>query len=469
MDFLLNVTILTISMKTRILLLINHLAYGGAARGVALWTKILADTDYDTTVLTYYSQPNEYPLDSRVKRINLFTSHQNYMELTEKISVCQKLLNQYLSHNTYDILIPLLFECNIIASTCPNRPNRTTQTILNSPWHNEQGFKLCMRDWAIQKQGSVILQNAEQAEYFNTPLFKHVKKYIVHNPLNPDIIHLKKDNYLPIKNIVTVGRLVPQKNHALMIEIIRILRDEFHENYHLDIFGAGELQEQLQQQINTNHLNNLIKLKGHSNDIFHELINYDLFLMTSLHEGTPNALLEAMGLGLPSLAVKCRTGITELIQNNKNGYFVDSYDPHIIAKKIHEINQPKQLEAIGKQARQDMFNRYSTDKVQTELVTAIEDLLHSKPKKHRAIIPPYLPVTQEEYQNYFEYTLYAIKNASYSFGKQIFNHTRHVLKNINLSISISHEVLQVYYEKLHKNDFKHMYQYLKKNSPDKNS
>ena len=41
-------------MKTKILLLINHLAYGGAARGVALWSKMLADANYHVTVLTFY-------------------------------------------------------------------------------------------------------------------------------------------------------------------------------------------------------------------------------------------------------------------------------------------------------------------------------------------------------------------------------------------------------------------------------
>ena len=446
-------------MKTRVLLLINHIRDGGAARAATLWAKILTNANYHVTILTYYPFNNEYYLNPHVTRASLFSDIDAFSQITQKTIACKKKLEQYLAQNPQDILIPFIINCNLFSAFYQqNNITTITQTIRNSPWDKEQVFELAMRDWAIQKQGSVILQNAEQAEYFNTPLFKHVKKYIVHNPLNPDIIHLKKDNYLPIKNIVTVGRLVPQKNHALMIEIIRILRDEFHENYHLDIFGAGELQEQLQQQINTNHLNNLIKLKGHSNDIFHELINYDLFLMTSLHEGTPNALLEAMGLGLPSLAVKCRTGITELIQNNKNGYFVDSYDPHIIAKKIHEINQPKQLEAIGKQARQDMFNRYSTDKVQTELVTAIEDLLHSKPKKHRAIIPPYLPVTQEEYQNYFEYTLYAIKNASYSFGKQIFNHTRHVLKNINFETTTTSR--KTYAICLRLNQYDILYEYL---------
>ena len=193
-------------MKKRVMLLIYHLADGGAERAVTLWAKMLADAKYDVTVATFYPHPNEYPLNPYVKHINLMPSYQQYIHSTYNIAACKKHLDQYLAENPQDILIPFLLFCNILATSDYNKQiSVVTQTVRDSPWHNEQGFKLCMRDWAIQKQGSVILQNAEQAEYFNTPLFKHVKKYIVHNPLNPDIIHLKKDNYLPIKNIVTVG------------------------------------------------------------------------------------------------------------------------------------------------------------------------------------------------------------------------------------------------------------------------
>ena len=454
-------------MRTRVLLLIYHLADGGAERGVSLWATMLADANYDVTVLTYYPRSDEYPLDKRVTRDNLFASYQDYLLLNDKQAACKKLLNEYLDKHHQDIIIPSLFGCNLLTATC-NRiaQNRViiTQTILDSPWDKEQGFELSMRDWAIQKQGSVILQNTEQAEYFNTPLFKHVKKYVVHNSLNPLIEKIYKTEYHPIKKIVTAGRLASQKNHSLMIDVIRILREVYKENYELDIFGVGELQEHLQQQIDSSNLGNLVKLRGRSTDIFHELIKYDLFIMTSLHEGTPNALLEAMGLGLPSLAVKCRTGITELIQDNINGYVVKSDNPYTIAKRIHEINQPKQLEAIGKQARQDMLKRFTSDKIKAELVNVIENLLHNKPKTHRAIITPCEFLGQDKFQSYFEDTLYLIRNSNYQLGKQIFKHARHTLSTLNhIKISTSNKNVLFYLICLRRNQFKILYDYFNNN------
>ncbi len=442
----------------KITILIYHLTDGGAERAVTLWAKILSDAGYQVTVLTYYPRDNEYPLDNRVIRANLMSSYEEYLACEDKTTYCKSLLQEYLTTHSPDLSIPSTFRCHLSATICARKGLKVIQTIRNSPWDKEQGFKLSLRDWAIQRQGSVILQNAEQAEYFNTPLFKHVKKYIVHNPLNPQIMNIKKEQYRELKKIAAVGRLVPQKNHALMIETIRVLRDEYHENYELDIFGTGELEAQLQKQINDNHLNNQVKLCGRQNNIFNILLNYDLFFIASAYEGIPNALLEAMGLGLPALAIKCRTGITELIKNDKNGYIIDNYDAKALAKKIHEINNKNQLERIGKQARKDMITRYSIDKIQAELTHAIESLLKGKEKLNRATLANCQFTSQEEYQYYFEYSFRLIKMVDKKFGKQIFNHVRHTLKaakDINVSPS-----KKIYYTCLCKNNFKRLYHHL---------
>ncbi len=417
-------------MGRKVLILIQHLANGGAERVVPLWAQMLTNAGYTVTVLTYYPAPNEYPLDPRVTRAYLAASFEQYSQFRDRRVVCKKLLEEYLAQHPQDLILPHLESPNIISALCDSKHEIITQTILNSPWDKEYGLNLILQDWSIQRRGSVILQNTEQMEYFNTPEFAHVKKYVVHNPLNPAITEIKKDTYGKIKKIVAVGRLVSQKNHALMIEAIRILRDEFHENYYLDIYGVGELQETLQTQIDQAKLSDQVKLCGRSDDIFHVLINYDLFLIASAYEGMPNSLLEAMGLGVPSLAIKCRTGITELINDGKNGYILDSYNAHDLATKIHAINNPTQLERIGKQARTDM-TRYATENIQAELVAVVQDLLDNPPPITAAPLPPIPNIT--DYYHYFENSLRVIKMANYTIGQQLFDHARNTLQNAKIS------------------------------------
>ena len=355
------------------------MANGGAERVATLWAQMLSHAGYAVTVVTHYPHANAYPLDAKITQVNLLPDQATYQALKYKKATCQKLLEQYLATHPQDLVIPFLINNNLLTTLSAHIPCVLTQTVRNSPWDKEAPLEQALRDWAIQKQGSVILQNDEQRAYFTKPAFRHVKQYVVHNPLNPAIENLQKTTYRPVQRLVAVGRLVAQKNHALMIEALRILRDEFQVDYALDIYGSGELQPVLQAQIDAAGLNEHVKLCGRKRELFPRLLDYDLFLLTSCYEGTPNALLEAMGLGLPCLAIKCRTGITELIDNGKNGYILDSYDPHVLAQKIYSLSQADDLARIGEQARMDM-RRYRLDQIQTELVAVVEDLLRHPPR-----------------------------------------------------------------------------------------
>ncbi len=361
--------------KIRVMLLINHLADGGAQRVVTLWAQILSDHGYAVTVLTFYPRSDEYPLCSGVQRANLFPSFAIYCATPDQINASQKLLDAYLVAHPQDIVIPLSYKPNLAAARSQQQAHTViTQTLRNSPWSLEKNFDRALRDTAIKQQGSIILQNADQLPYFETPEFAHVKKYLVHNPLNPAINDIAKTEYLPIRKIIAIGRLVPQKNQIMMIEAMQILRDEYHYPCQLDIYGVGPEQAHLQQAIDARGLTQQVVLRGRESDIFHTAVQYDLFIMTSLHEGTPNALLECMGLGLPVIATNCQTGPKELIHHGQNGYLLDDYDAHALAELIMQINDPAVLARLGRQARQDM-TRYAPANTGAELMACIQALL----------------------------------------------------------------------------------------------
>ena len=159
-------------MKTRVMLLINHLADGGAQRVVTLWAQFLFDQNYDVTVLTFYPRTDEYPLDARVTRANLYTSFDAYCQIQDQINTTRQLFDDYLITHPQDLIIPFGYKANLAAARSQQQ-NKTiiTQTLRNSPWSLEQNFDRGLRDAAIKQQGSIILQNDEQAEYFTSPEF----------------------------------------------------------------------------------------------------------------------------------------------------------------------------------------------------------------------------------------------------------------------------------------------------------
>jgi len=108
----------------------------------------------------------------------------------------------------------------------------------------------------------------------------------------------------PKKNIGIVGRLVPIKNHALFLEIAHGLPD-----FNFIIIGDGELKNELQLQASKN-----VRFSGFTNNMADVYTNLDLLLLTSINEGTPVAVIEAIASGIPVLSTDVG-GVKDIIKD----------------------------------------------------------------------------------------------------------------------------------------------------------
>lgn len=173
---------------------------------------------------------------------------------------------------------------------------------------------------------------------------------IIHNPLfnlpTPEV----KNEYNN-KLIVSVGRLVKQKNHRLLIEAFREFSKDFPD-YNMTIYGEGEERNYLETLVERFHLQLKVKLPGSYENIFDEIQRASLFVLSSDYEGMPNALMEAMALGLPCISTDCPCGgPSELIENGENGVLVPVGDVYAMAEAMKKvIGDKKYAELLGKNA-----------------------------------------------------------------------------------------------------------------------
>ncbi|PML40665.1 glycosyltransferase [Vibrio breoganii] len=119
-------------------------------------------------------------------------------------------------------------------------------------------------------------------------------------------------------DLVSVGRLTFQKNYEFSLMLIDYMR-KLGVNIHLDIYGTGELKEQIESLINSLELQHHVSLKGYSNSISQEMHRYDAFLMTSLWEGFGNVIVEALSCGLPVITSRCPGGPKDIICDERLG------------------------------------------------------------------------------------------------------------------------------------------------------
>ena len=131
------------------------------------------------------------------------------------------------------------------------------------------------------------------------------------------------------RRIVSLGRLSPEKDFGLAIEVLRRLPEEFT----LTIHGEGTEHEALAGQIVAAGLAGRVTLAGRTDDPMAALGGADLFLCTSQVEGFGNAIVEALSVGLPVVSVDCPHGPAILLGGGA-GCLVDSRDPEVLAARI---------------------------------------------------------------------------------------------------------------------------------------
>lgn len=161
------------------------------------------------------------------------------------------------------------------------------------------------------------------------------KTVTIANPiLDPGIYHTVQER--KTITFISMGRLVKQKNFPWMIDCMC----EIHErvkNSVLNIYGSGAERDYLQAYIESKNAQDYIHLAGYADEPYHLLADADIYLMTSDYEGFPNALSEAMAVGLPSVSRECHSGIKDLVEDEINGYLIAKDDKNLFVEKCIEL------------------------------------------------------------------------------------------------------------------------------------
>lgn len=205
--------------------------------------------------------------------------------------------------------------------------------------------------------------------------FEYVKRNY-----NPRGIHILIPNYVetdifkPMKmqkkkgSICYIGRLNQQKNLLALLGALKDLP------YSITIIGLGEQERQLKNfaaknNINVNFLGNI------PNHELPKILNqHEVFILPSLYEGMPKALLEAMACGLPVIGTNVK-GINEVIKHGKNGILCNT-DLASIREAIVTLIENEELKRkLGKNARRTIVKNYSLDNLVRKELKLIQELI----------------------------------------------------------------------------------------------
>ena len=180
------------------------------------------------------------------------------------------------------------------------------------------------------------------------------------------------------KIIIFVGRLSIEKGAMYLIKAMGIIKEKNPE-LRLLLVGYGSEEKKLMKLVKDMGLRHNVDFIGmkKNKEVFEYMAASDVFVLPSLYEGFPNALLEAMASGLPIVASKVR-GIPEIIEESENGFLVEPKDSNGIAEKILYLFDNSELKKRICLNNKEKVKNYSWDFVADSLIKVYSKCLNKK-------------------------------------------------------------------------------------------
>lgn len=333
----------------KILFIVNGLSSGGSERVLStLVNQLVTHSYYNVYVVCVNGKESFYPIDNRVNLVFLdkeTRTHHLFGKMIWIRSFAQKMgIDIVISFivRVYGFTIFSLLGCGI--------------PIITSERNDPRSFD-CLSRWIMRIflpfSNHHVVQTEEIKAYY--PHFIQKKTTVIANPVNPAFFSPPSVEKKDI--IISVGRLVPQKNHHMMIESFAAIANK-HPSYKLVIYGEGPLRDSLLQQVHRLRMDDRIILPGRTNKIIKHMNEARIFCMSSTHEGMSNALIEAICLGLPIITTNV-SGVNELINDEVNGLVVNVNDVASYTKALDRLINEERLQrrfSVNNMKKRSLFD-----------------------------------------------------------------------------------------------------------------
>ena len=346
----------------KILIVIDSL-YGGGAERVASRIANALSADNEVVVFTE-ATPMMYPLEKKIKVVYIqeppvfYPSYKRgarYMKTINKyyryyrlIKMCEQLKRK----ENPDVTLSMLKTANLM-NAFSKGPGRKVLSERNNPLHKDKEYRR-LGKLSFLKADKIVFQTETVRNLFPAPIRK--KGIVVSNPVLVDCKAVGGS-----KRIVSIGKMQSQKNHPLLIKAFAKFALN-HPEHTLHIYGKDKREETVQTLIDSLSLTDKVIVEGFKDPIHPEIADAEQFVLSSDYEGTPNALLEAMMMGLPCITTAFE-GVRELLGNQPPCLVTPVGDENALAEAMSRLADDPDLRKNLSQRGEQFTQDFTLDKI----------------------------------------------------------------------------------------------------------
>ena len=312
--------------KKTIAFYIGSLDKGGAERVIANLAEYFFSQGYHVYVVTKFKAADEYSLSPGIERViaDITKEEEGSFRIGNLYARIKKLRSTWKTINP-DVIVSFIRKNNIMALASSRFLGIPVVVSVRSDPKRELSGKVMkqLSFFLFRFAKGIVLQTNQAKEFF--PAYLQKKAIILPNSINPAFLNVEKSTEKR-KEIAAVGRLDSNKNQRMLIEAFADIAKEYPD-WCVRLYGNGEAADSLIKLVQEKGLEQQIFFMGQVSSVQEKIKGVSIFVLPSKCEGMPNALIEAMALGIAPISTDCPCGgPADLIENGKNGILISVDD-----------------------------------------------------------------------------------------------------------------------------------------------
>jgi len=328
---------------------------GGAEKSASLMANFWASKGRQVTVVTLDddSSPLFYELDPRIRHLPLGLTSESRNLFAAIANNFRRVLaiRRAIRAAGANVVISFMTATNVLVLlACSNLPVRVVACERSVP-----DLLPLPRSWKILSRLTYprafrVVVQSQRAAHSLLPRLRDTLRIVP----NPVLVPAREKDlrWEPTLRVIAVGRFTEEKCFMSLINAFARVCAK-HPSWTLTIYGDGPLRPELEEVIERFQLEKRVYLPGTVKNPIDQLLAADVFVLSSRFEGFPNALAEAMAVGLPVIATDCPGAVAELVRNEIDGILVRVNDEAAMASALDRLMaDPVERNRLGARGRE---------------------------------------------------------------------------------------------------------------------